>query len=97
MTARMKMLGSVLAATLTAGVAGSAYATTMTAEEAAAELQQAFSLDPDIDEVIDANVMDGKIVLTGQIEDQKSMDRIQAILDEMELGDDMIDNQIARQ
>lgn len=69
---------------------------TMSAEDVAARLQQSFSLDPEIGSVIDANVRDGKIVVTGQIEDADAYERVQQIIRDMDIDDDMIQNEVAK-
>ena len=42
----------------------------MTPEETAAKLQQAFSLDADIQYIVEATGRDGKIVFTGKVGDR---------------------------
>lgn len=97
MIKRTHLLGLVLATTLSAGIGGVAYAAgSMTPEETAAELQQAFTLDADINQVIEATVRDGKIVLTGQLGDQQAMDKVNAIIQDMDVDESMIDNQILK-
>lgn len=97
MNKRTQMLGMVLATTLSAGIGGAAFAAgSMNPEETAAELQQAISLDADISQVVDATVRDGVIVLTGTVDGQQAMDKVNSIIRDMEIDDSMIDNQVAQ-
>lgn len=95
MIKRSQLLGAVLATTLTAGIGGFSYAAgSMTPEETAAELQQAFSLDADITQRVEATVRDGKVVLIGSVNDQQAVDKVNAIIQDMEIDESMIDNQV---
>lgn len=95
MIKRSQLLGTVLATTLTAGIGGFSYAAgSMTPEDAAAELQQAFSLDADITQRVEATVRDGKIVLIGLVNDQQAVDKVNTIIQDMDIDASMIDNQV---
>lgn len=95
MIKRSQLLGIALATTLSAGIGGIATAADpMTPEETAAELQQAFSLDADITQIVDASVKDGMIVITGVVNDQQAVDKVNAIIGDMEVDQSMIDNQV---
>ena len=95
MIKRSQLLGVVLATTLSAGMGGVAYAADpMSPEETAAELQQAFSLDADITQIVDATVRDGMIVITGVVNDQQAVDKVNAIIGDIEVDQSMIDNQV---
>jgi len=84
-----------LASAMSMGMVATAFAAdTMNLEEAAAELQQALSLDADITQVVDATVRDGKIVLIGRVNDPQAMKKIETFISEMDLDDDMVDNQV---
>lgn len=93
MNKRTHVLGILLATTLSAG--GAAYAAgAMTPEETAAELQQAFSLDADITQVVDATVRDGVIVVTGMVNDQQAMDKIHSIINDMGVDHSEVEIQV---
>lgn len=95
MIKRSQVLGIALATALSAGVGSVAFAAgDMTPEETAAELQQAFSLDADINQIVDATVQDGKIVITGSVGDQQAYDKVNAIIEDMGVDSSMIDNQV---
>ena len=95
MIKRSQLLGIALATTLSAGIGGAVYAADpMTPEETAAELQQAFSLDATITQTVDATVRDGMIVITGLVNDQQAVDKVNAIIDDMKVDESMIDNQV---
>ncbi|ASJ70873.1 BON domain-containing protein [Granulosicoccus antarcticus] len=97
MNKRTQMLGIVLATALSAGIGGAAYAAgSMTPEETAAELQQAFSLDADISQIVDATVRDGVIVLTGTVNDQQALDKVHAIIRDMEIDSSMIEDNVGK-
>ena len=97
MLKRTELLGIALATTLSAAATGVVFAAeSMTPEETAAELQQAFSLDADISDVVEATVRDGKIVLTGQVGDQQAMDKVNAIIQDMNIDDSLIENQVLK-
>lgn len=97
MIKRTEIMGIALATALSYGVTGSVFAAeTMTPEQTAAELQQALLLDADITQAVEATVRDGKIVLTGQVLDQQAMDKVNAIIQDMDIDDSMIENQILK-
>ncbi len=97
MIKRTELLGIALATALSTGVTGAVFAAgSMTPEETAAELQQALSLDADISQAVEATVRDGKIVLTGQVLDQQAIDKVNAIIQDMDIDESMIDNQLMK-
>lgn len=97
MIKREQVLGVALATALGAVTGGVSYAAgSMTPEETAAELQQAFSLDADITQTVEATVRDGKVVLVGRVNDQEAMDKVNAIIQDLELDDSMIENQVMK-
>ena len=97
MIKRTEILGIALATALSSGVTGVVFAAgSMTPEETAAELQQAISLDADISQAVEATVRDGKIVLTGRVLDQQAMDKVDAIIQDMDIDESMIENQVMK-
>ncbi len=42
----------------------------------------------------DATVRDGKIVITGVVNDQQAVDKVNAIIGDMDVDQSMIDNQV---
>ena len=101
MIKRKNIIGMALAATMTVAAPSLTYAQDSTAnmspEEIAAELQQQFSLDPEIHNIVDANVRDGKIVLTGQLDDPAAYSKLNRILEDMEIDESMIENEVITQ
>lgn len=78
-------------------VVGAAQAQMMNPEETAAELQQAIELNPELGEYrIDVNAEDGKVVVTGMIDEQGDYDELQSLIDGMADAEN-IENNIVRQ
>ena len=78
-------------------VVGAAQAEMMNPEETAAELQQAIELNPELGQyTIDVNAEDGKVIVSGMIEEQDDFDELQGIIDGMADAEN-IENNIVRQ